>query len=288
MTNCVRRVSSCAGAKASSVRRRTWLVTAVALLASGGCQRAPSADSNEQSTLTVFAASSLKDVFHDAAAAFAGTYPDVRVVFNFAGSQELRTQIEKGAAPDIFAAADRAPIDDLVKRGFASEPVVVAENELVLVVAREAVDTITSFAELVRAERVVLGAVEAPIGRYSEIVLEKAALTYGEHFKTTVQRHVVSRDLSVRQVLGKVVLGEAGAGIVYRTDVTPTARDRVTVVDIPASLNVKVAYSMAFVGKGEPQPAAREWVTFLTTGEGREVFTRHGFWLPANLATRQP
>lgn len=261
------------------------MVTAIGWMGAVACRRG---QSQESSTLTVFAASSLKDVFHDAAAVFAGEHPDVGVVFNFAGSQELRTQIEQGATPDLFAAADTAPVEVLVKRGLASEPALLAENELVLVVAREAAEAITSFAELTRAERVVLGALEAPIGRYSELVLENAARTYGEHFKTTVERHVVSRDLNVRQVLGKVVLGEAQAGIVYRTDVTSAARERVAVVDIPSHLNVKAAYSMAFVGRGAARSIAREWMTFLITGRGREVFTRHGFALPTDVAPRQP
>jgi molybdate transport system substrate-binding protein len=257
---------------------------ALGLVTLGACGRTPP----PEATITVFAASSLKDVLEDVAAVFAGEHPDVRVVFNFAGSQELRTQIEQGAAPDVFAAAELAPIEVLVNRGLASEAVLLVENELVIVVAREAAATVTSFGELARAERIVLGAQQAPIGRYSETILENAARSYGEGFKTAVAQRVVSRDLNVRQVLSKVVLGEAQAGIVYRTDVTAAVRDLVTVVDIPAPLNVKAAYWIAFVGAREAKPGAREWVTFSTKRKGRDVFTRHGFSLPTSDSSGQP
>jgi ABC-type molybdate transport system substrate-binding protein len=41
----------------------------------------------------------------------------------------------------------------------------------------------------------------------------------------------LSRALDVRRVLAKVVLGEADAGVVYRSD----ARGRVQIVDVPGS-----------------------------------------------------
>ena len=36
------------------------------------------------------------------------------MTFNFAGSQALRTQIEQGAAADVFASADHKNMDTLV------------------------------------------------------------------------------------------------------------------------------------------------------------------------------
>ena len=48
-------------------------------------------------TLTVFAAASLREAFTKLSAAFEASHPQVKVAFSFAGSQELRLQLEHGA-----------------------------------------------------------------------------------------------------------------------------------------------------------------------------------------------
>ena len=49
--------------------------------------------------LTVFAAASLTDAFTEIGQAFEAAYPGVNVVFNFGGSQNLRTQLERALKP---------------------------------------------------------------------------------------------------------------------------------------------------------------------------------------------
>src|SRR5512143_126370 len=56
--------------------------------------------------ITVFAASSLTDAFNEIGSAFSTDHPGVKVTFNFAGSQQLRTQLEQGATADVFASAN--------------------------------------------------------------------------------------------------------------------------------------------------------------------------------------
>src|SRR5687767_3748893 len=81
---------------------------AVALAASGACRRSGSGtrDPAAERELLVFAASSLQDVFTSLAASFRAEHPGVEVKLSFAGTQQLRTQIEHGARFDVLAAAD--------------------------------------------------------------------------------------------------------------------------------------------------------------------------------------
>ena len=69
-----------------------------------------------------------------------------------------------------------------------------------------------SLADLGLAERVVLADRGVPAGLYAQDLLERRGLW------KAVLPHVVSRELNVRQVLTKVALGEADAGLVYQTD----------------------------------------------------------------------
>ena len=80
-----------------------------------------------------FAAASLTDAFTAIGEQYMAEHPRVHVTFNFAGSQDLATQIEQGAPADVLATADEATM-----RGVAAlvgEPRSFAANQLQIAVA---------------------------------------------------------------------------------------------------------------------------------------------------------
>ncbi len=229
-----------------------------------------------QEQLVVFAAASLREGFGHLAEELNKRRPGVEISFNFAGSQELRTQIEHGAAADVFASADLRHMEALRRAGKVGEPVVFARNEPVIVVPRGNPAQVRALADLPRAARIVLGAPEVPIGSYTSQILDRASRLLGSDFRAKVEAHVVSRELNVRQVLAKVSLGEADAGIVYRTDAA-TAQDRVDVIAIPAELNVAAEYPIAVVTGAAHPELARAWVDLVTSQTGQQLLARSGF-----------
>jgi molybdate transport system substrate-binding protein len=238
-----------------------------------GCEDREAAAGDDE--LVVFAAASLREVFTAMAEDFERSHPGVEVAFNFAGTQELRTQLEHGAAVDVFASADRAHMEALSVAHRVTTPRVFARNELVIVVAREAAPSIRSLGDLPSASRIVVGAPEVPIGRYTLQILDRASDTLGPEFRARVEANVVSRELNVRQVLTKVSLGEAQAGLVYRTDARTTAN--VGVVDIPAEMNVIAEYPIAVVTDAPHATLAREWVELVLSREGQRALESEGF-----------
>jgi molybdate transport system substrate-binding protein len=237
-----------------------------------------------ENEVVVFAAASLKEPFGALAGAFERAH-HVEVTFNFAGTQELRTQIEHGAPVDVFASADQKHMSELVRARKASGPALFARNEPVLVVSKELMGELAAFAELPRARRIVLGAPDVPIGRYSLQILDNASKTLGSDFRARVEARVVSRELNVRQVLAKVTLGEADAAIVYRTDAA-TAKGAVGVVGIPPELNVLAEYPIAVL-EGAPHPRlARAWVALVLSVEGQAALAKAGFMLPVRSTTK--
>src|SRR5512139_1933171 len=83
-------------------------VVALGLLATActsAAQPSPTTNASATRRLTVFAASSLTDAFNEIAEQFKQQNPGVALEFNYAGSQQLRTQLEQGAVADVFAAA---------------------------------------------------------------------------------------------------------------------------------------------------------------------------------------
>jgi molybdate transport system substrate-binding protein len=265
-------------------------VVGVLLLATAACRKPAGADPRAdhatpaapakaaETQLVIFAAASLREAFTALGADFEKTHAGVELTFNFAGTQELRTQLEHGAAADVFAAADQKHMDALVGDQLASAPAVFARNEPVIVVAREAVATVKSLADLPRAKRIVIGTPEVPIGRYTLEILDRAAPTLGADFRARVEKQVVSRELNVRQVLAKVTLGEADAGVVYRTDAQGKAD--LTVVRIPPEVNVIAGYPIAAVTNAAHPELAKAWVDHVLSAAGQKSLAAAGFLPP--------
>jgi len=239
---------------------RTGFVAVAALFvvaceASGGGER----------TLTAFAASSLTEVFATVELEFEADHPDVDVVVNLAGSSTLATQLLAGAEADVFASADTIQMDRVTEELVPIVgPQVMATNSLVLVVEEGNPAQIGGVEDLARDDLVVvLGAPEVPVGRYASELLEEAGVEAVE----------ASYEANVRTVLSKVELGEADAGIVYRSDVGSADVDA---IEIARQLNVTATYPIAAFDAGEPDLAA-SFVDFVMSAEGESILAEAGF-----------
>jgi molybdate transport system substrate-binding protein len=240
---------------------------------------APSAAAKPEDQLVVFAAASLRDAFTRLGDAFEAAHSGVKVTFNFAGTQELRTQLEQGAQVDVFAAADPKHMDALKAAGRVSDPKLFARNEPVIIVARESAKNVRGLADLQKLQKLVIGVPEVPIGRYTLQILERASAKLGPQFPEKTLARVASRELNVRQVLAKVSLGEADAGVVYRTDALSLkeGKDRITVVDIAPDFNVVAEYPIAVVSEAPHPTLARAWVELVQSDAGQQTLRGAGF-----------
>ena len=88
--------------------------------------------------------------------------------------------------------------------------------------------------------------------------------------------NVVSQEENVKSVVSKVQLGEADAGIVYRSDVTPAAWRYVRDFAIPDEYNVIADYPVAVLKSARNPEAARLFVSLVRSEEGQKVLEQHG------------
>jgi molybdate transport system substrate-binding protein len=260
-----------------SSSRRSLLLIAIAGLAAGlittSAFRARAAEPKD---LVVFAAASLREAFQKMADNFEKAHPGVKVRLNFAGSQELRVQIEHGARADVFASADNKHMQALQGQKLVGEARVFARNEPVVIVPAGNPAKLAKFVDLPKAERIVVGVPEVPIGAYTEMILTNAERLYGADFRKKVVAHVRSRELNVRQVLTKVSLGEADAGVVYKTDAM-SAQNKVTAIEIPDTVNVIADYPIAVVAGAPQLDLAKEWLATVLGSEGQQILRATGF-----------
>lgn len=228
--------------------------------------------------LQVFAAASLTDAFTEIGKAFETAHPGVTVAVNFAGSQSLRTQLEQGAVADVFASANKKEMDaavgsDLVASGSAQ---VFLTNELVVIVPPTDPGNVHSLEDLARPGlKLILAAEEVPVGNYARQSLEKLNAIYGESYKDTVLANVVSNEDNVKQVVTKVQLGEADAGIVYMSDAV--AAPDLKTITIPAAANVIAEYPIAALKASSSPSLAQDFVAYVLSPAGQSVLQKWGF-----------
>jgi molybdate transport system substrate-binding protein len=247
---------------------------------------APSAFPAEGGDLTVFAAASLTDAFEAMQADLAAANPNLAITYNFGGSQALVTQLSEGAAADVFASANTAQMDAAVAAGvIAGESVSFVHNRLAVVTPADNPAGITALADLGREGlRIILAQPEVPAGRYAReavCLMGHDPEAYGTDFVNRVAANVVSEEEDVRDVLAKVQLGEADAGIVYVSDAA-FAGDEVLVIDIPDEVNVIATYPVAVVTGGD-EPLATAFIAYLLGSEGQATLAEFGFE-PVNMS----
>jgi molybdate transport system substrate-binding protein len=231
--------------------------------------------------LTVFAAVSLTDAFKEIAAEFEKVNPGVEVTFNFAGSSALRTQLEQGARADIFASADTVQMNAARQSGvIEGGDKVFVRNTLAIITPSDNPAGVSNLSDLKdNGLKLVLAAPEVPAGDYARRMLTKAAADpiYGPGFSGDVLKNLVSNEANVKQVVAKVELGEADAGIVYGSDVTPSVAPKLKTIAIPAGINVVAEYPIALTSGARNRAAARAFIDFVSGSAGQDILKKWGF-----------
>lgn len=239
--------------------------------------RAPSAPS-EPRTLTIYAAASLTDAFTDIGKAFEAKHSDVTVVFNFGGSQNLRTQIEQGAQVNVFASANTKEMETLVAESMIASgaPKVFLTNQLVVILPEDNPANLTSLQDLSKPGlKIVLAAEEVPAGRYARQILDHLNASLGADYKDKVLANVVSNEDNIRQAVTKVQLGEADASIVYVSDAV--AAPELQKIEIPADVNVTAEYPIAPLVKSANAELADEFIAYVLSADGQSTLKKWGF-----------
>lgn len=231
--------------------------------------------------LVVFAAASLTDAYEALANEFEAANPGVEILFNFGGSSTLAAQLVQGAPADVFASANPSQMDVAVEGGrIAGSPQIFAQNRLVLIVPVNNPANIQSLRDLAHpGVNLIFAAPFVPIRTYTDTMLARMAedSDYGETYRSGVLANVVSEEPNVRQVVAKVALGEADAGIVYQSDVTPDIAEDVLALPIPDDFNTVATYPIAITNDTRQPELAQQFVDFVLSDAGQAILAEWGF-----------
>lgn len=242
-------------------------------------------------SLTIYAATSLTNVFEEIRDAFATVNPDVEVMLNFASSSTLGAQLNAGAPADIFASADELQMKNVVDDGRVNEEDVeiFAHNRLTLIVPTDNPANIESVEQLAN-DRIllVLAAKGTPIRAYTDAMLTSYSAEKGEDFRKNVMANLASEESNVRQVVARVALGEADAGIVYQSDALGDIADQLIAIPIAKRHNQLASYPIAPLLDAGNAGLAESFLRFVRSEEARVFLAAHGFCWPAILNDAEP
>ncbi len=248
-----------------------FLFICLLILSISGC----TSQSNKKEVI-VFAASSLTNAFDEIAVEFEATHPGVDVLNSYGSSSGLAIQLVEGAAADVFASANDKQMGVAAAAGrIPGEPITFVTNRLAIIVPADNPAGIQSFEDLAKpGVTLVLAAPGVPIRDYSD---QSIALMGDADFQAAVYANLVSEEPNVRQVATKVSLGEADAGIVYASDITPDIADLVLQIPIPDAKNVLAAYPIAVVEGAPSGDLAQQFMDFVLSADGQATLQKWGF-----------
>ena len=265
-------------------RLRPIAVTGLLTVIVAGCAAGATAPASVDAParLTIYGAASLTAALDKVKPAWERSHQGSPLTISTDSSAALATQIEQGAAADVFLSADTSNPGRLVDKGLADGAAVTyAGNGLTIVVPASNPAGIETPADLARpGVKIIAAADDVPITKYAmQAVANLGRLgDYPASFGAGYAANVVSREDNVKAVVAKIELGEGDAAIVYATDAR--ASTKLATVALPPEADVPATYAGVVVKATEHAAAAHEFLDWLTEPEGQAILGTLGFLPP--------
>lgn len=225
-------------------------------------------------SLTVSAASNLQPAFTELGVLFekqSGT----RVSFNFGATGSLAQQIAQGAPVDLFAAADRATVDDLAQRGF-----ILNDSVEVYVIGRIAIYT--------RADR------SLPIQSMADLsnpavqriaIANPARAPYGVAAREALQNTGLWNALEAKIILADNIqqtqqYADTGSVDVAITALSLASGSKGKWSLIPSNLHKPIEQALGIVKASANERAARGFAAFVMSAESQAILKQYGYESP--------
>jgi len=214
--------------------------------------------------------------------------PNLMITFNFDSSGTLKTQIEEGAACDVFISAAQKQMNqldlahsgddnlnglDFVEQGTR---VNILENKVTLVVPKgnpKGIESFDAMAEKLKAGEILLamGNSDVPAGQYAQ----KIFAFYGLDEDQLAKAGSITYGTNIKEVATQVAEASVDCGIIYCTDAYSAGLDIVD--EATSDMCGQVIYPAAVLNISTNKDAAKAFLDYLLTDECMSVFEKVGF-----------
>ena len=269
------------------------MILTVALVAASlaGCGT-QKADTAQETTVTLFAAKSLNTVMEELIAAYQEKHPNVKIVGSYDSSGTLMTQIEEGAACDVFFSAAQKQMNQLEQDGLLVDGTRhnVVNNQVCVVTYKGSNTAVTGLEDLSKAGSLALADGSVPVGKYTRQALVNVGILNEAEDVSKITTQEVSEALggieinecaNVGAVTSAVVEAANEVGTVYYSD-TYGFEDRLQILEVvPYELTGNVIYPVAQIINKEAdeleQSTAEDFINFLTSDDAKTIFQKYYF-----------
>ena len=251
-------------------------------------EETPAAEPVEDVEIIVFAAASMTETLTEIKGLYETANPGVTITYNFDSSGTLKTQIQEGAACDLFISAGQKQMNQLDITADASvntegldfvlaeSRINLLENKVALVVPEGNPAGIESFDGLAAALAdgtvfMAMGNSDVPVGQYTQKILA----FYGLSEEALASAGALTYGTNVKEVTTQVIEASVDCGVVYCTDAFSAGLE---VVDTATDeMCGQVIYPAAVLNVSANQAAAQAFLDYLTSDEAMAIFESVGF-----------
>ena len=266
------------------MKKALALVLALTMVLAAGMAAAETA----KTEVIVFAAASLTESLTEIKALYEAENPGIELVFNFDSSGTLKTQIQEGAACDLFISAAPKQMNqlditkdveknpdrlDFVLEGSRAD---LLENKVALVVPEGNPKGIESFDALAAVLKdgdilMAMGNADVPVGQYTQKILAYYELNEEE----LAAAGKLTYGTNVKEVTTQVVQASVDCGVVYGTDAFSAG---LAVIDTAtAEMCGQVIYPAAVMKNSAVPEIAQAFLDYLRSEAATTVFEGIGF-----------
>ena len=242
----------------------------------------------EKTKVTVFAAASMTETLEEIEKLYEKDHSDIDLIFNFESSGTLKTQIQEGAACDLFISAGQKQMNQLDITADSSintegldfvledTRINILENKVTLCISEGSDAGIKTFDDLAEALKngdvlMAMGNSDVPVGQYTQKILTY----YGLSEEELANAGKISYGSNVKEVTTQVSEGSVDCGVIYCTDAFSAG---LTVSDsATAEMCGQVIYPAAVLKTSEHQEEAKAFLEYLQTDVCMEIFEGVGF-----------
>ena len=239
-----------------------------------GCISQPA----EEVEITVFAAASLTGALTELGENFEVENPNIKVVYNFAGSQTLKTQILEGADCDLYISANNKQFDPVVEAGLIEDKMTLLQNKLGIAVVKGNPLRIDDLGDLsADGVELAIGDESVPFGQYTRDIINKYQGDNHAGYVDAFMGGVVTQVDAVDKIKSYLTLGEADASIVYVSDISKSDKESIDIIPINDKYNIIADYPYGITKNTAHLDAVKIFESYLTGPEGDVLLTDYGF-----------
>ena len=256
------------------------------------CGTSQQGNSSGKTEVSVFVAASLNSVMEELKAEFEAEHEDVTILINADSSGVLLTQIQEGAACDLFFSASQKQMNILEEEGMLIEGTRknVLNNKLVVLTQVDSETEVTGLTTLGKASSIALAGGSVPAGDYTRRALvhlgildetdDPGAYTTQE-VSDALGGVEISEQSNVSKVLTAVIEGSCEVGTTYLSDTYGHEESVRIIEEVPYEVTGNIIYPAALIANpdasDEEASAAEEFFGFITGDRAKELYAEHLF-----------